>query len=115
MCEYTLVCPVWHLVHLELFNGLKRLQDFCLFVYLFSVSRSRFPAGSADCPQISLGERGGMTTQENHVEQTDGLLQKAATAATSYSPVVGLTQMSQMKLKRLSLVIDKARCGCIRM
>lgn len=62
--------------------GLEKLREFCLL----SVSRSSFPAGY---PQISLGERGGMATQENHVKQADGLLQKAATAATSYSPVFG--------------------------
>lgn len=76
------------MVRLELFDGAGKDVGF-LFVYLFSVSRSSFPAGTADHPQISLGERGGMATQENHVEQADELLQKAATPVTSYSLVVG--------------------------
>lgn len=53
-----------------------------------------------------------MATQEKHVEQADGLLQKAARAANKLF-TSGWLNVDVTDEVKISLVIDKARSGCI--
>lgn len=79
-CSYWIyadcVCPGRRHI-LSCSMGLKKL-------WVPPVCRSSFPwyyIWSADYSQVSPWERGGAEVQENHMQQTDGLLQKATTAA----------------------------------